>query len=178
MADEQIDKLAHDYLTGAAGESHRMDAGLIAGLFRDWEKLKDTPQGDDLAAAIARRLGDPDPELRYRALQFLHGVDTFGATSAVLPFVRGDRSLFRDVYPAEGGDKDLEWWLLRVLNMLIGTIDEARALARKEALDPNGRPGPLMARLAHIDGGWVRGHRDEIERLHPETKAAIVNNLV
>lgn len=60
---------------------------------------------------------------------------------------------------------------------LISTDGEARDLARKEALDPNGQPAQITAELAFVDGDWVRQHRDEVIRLHPDTKAGIDNNL-
>ena len=149
MADAKIDEAARDYLTGSRGEvPPPMDNGIIAGLLWEWDnKLKNTPEGEALGAAIARRLTDPDPTLRARALWFLSVVAPFAATKAVLPLARGDRSLFRNVF-ADGDSKtDLEWKLLYIVGKLVvGGDGEAREVARAEALNPTGRPGMLSGR--------------------------------
>lgn len=179
MANQSVDELALRYLKGLEGSAPAaLDHGRIAGLFWDWEqKLKGTPRGNELAQAIARRLADPDREVRFHALQFLEAIDLLPAHLAVLPFVRGKRDSFKGQRSVGNPSVDLEWHLLRVLNKLIETNDEARQLAMREALDPDGQPRAIIAELAYVAPDWLRQHRDEIERLHPDTKTAIANNL-
>lgn len=179
VGDALLDDLAVRYLAGDEGWAPpALDHGVLSGLFWDWSKIKNTPRGDELARAIARQLDNPDPELRYRALFFLQAIDVYDAMAAVVPFVRGDRALFRNVFSdsfSEGRqpDDDAEYMLLRVLGRVIDTNEEARELAKKEALDSNGRPMPLIGLLTRREKEWTAQHRDEIERLHPETKIAI-----
>ena len=172
----EADKLARLYLTGVAGEGRSTDSGPIDGLLRDWERMHNTNSGQELGEAIVRCVGDADPELRFRALQFLNAIPAGALTEAVLPFVRGSRALFKGVY-VDGRDIDLEFMLLRVMAKLVDSNAEARELAREEALRPDGQPAAIAARMANADSDWVRAHRAEIERLHPDTKPAFANNL-
>lgn len=175
MANE-IDQLAESYLLGSAGEGRPTDSGPIEGLFRDWERIAGTQEGRALGEAIGRRIGDPDPVLRRRAMLFLAAVPVCEGTKAVIPFVRGDRSSFRGVH-ADGDPEDLEWWLLWTLRKLISTDEVARDLARQEVLRADGKAGAVAGILARYDADWVRAHREEIERLHPDTKEGIEYNL-
>ena len=176
MSDVDADKLARLYLTGVEGEGRSTDSGPIDGLLRDWERMHNTQRGRELGEAIVRCVADADPELRFRALQFLNAIQTGALTEAVLPFVRGSRALFKGVY-VDGRDVDLEFMLLRVMAKLIDSNADALELARKEALRPDGQPSAIAARMAKVDRNWVRTHREEIERLHPDTKPAFDNNL-
>lgn len=172
-----IDETTREWLTGARGDGRSTDLSPIDGLVRAWPAMANTQEGKELGAAIVRRLTDGDAELRYRALQFLFAIPVCDLTYAVLPLVRGDRSLFRGVYVG-GDDKSLEFWLLWILAKLLdGKRQDVLEAARSEVLNPAGEPAPVAGRLAKVDSEWVRAHRDKIENLHPDTSEAFDNNL-
>lgn len=116
--------------------------------------------------------------MRARALWFFSAVAPFAATTAALPLLRGDRSKFRNVFADGDQETDLERTMILIVAKLVVSGDrEAIIAAPAEALNPAGRPLMLSGASARVDSDWVRQHRAEIERLHPETKKPIENNL-
>ncbi len=121
-----------------------------AWLSRLWHLLRPSPLADRLDAAIARRLVDPRPAVRLRAIDFYDRNPAAAGGAALLAALRDHPDLFRGVanpFPSKG---DLWWWGMQALVGRLVVVRDAETAAFAAACIAAG-PVPAVLKIALAD---------------------------
>lgn len=168
-----FDGFARRLLEGNAGGALPTDNGVLDWIERAMPLLRGSQFEAPFFHAISGCLTDASPALQLAALLVFEKFPAAPGAERVCDLARTNRSAF-------GADDtvDVEWQLLRVVGARMKVGDhEAVRLGREEALDPAGRPEPLIAALTSYDPDWVVQNVEAIVKAHPSVGSTVLLNL-
>jgi hypothetical protein len=142
-------------------------------------RLRGTAAEERVAAAAAALLDDPSPLARAHALHFFYFVRVPVGLRRILALLEGDRAPLAGVADPVSevktyGQPTLEESAWRDLYWVVGNLERARQLARRDATTPGRASGAVYDALAQHDMPWLVEHAEEVVRANPGLDKVLV----
>lgn len=146
---------------------------------RLYVRLTGTAAQDGVASAAAALLDDASPAVRAHALHFFYFVRVPVGLRRILALLEGDRATLAGIPDPVSevrtyGQPTLEESAWRDLYWVVGELESARQLARRDAVTAGRATGAVLDALAHHDMPWLLDHAVDVVRANPTLDKVLV----